>query len=207
MKLSLESPLMNLLSQLADLILLNVLWLLCCVPIITAGAATAARDTVLLRMIRKNEDAIFRPFFSAFRHNFWTASKLYLIVFLISCLIACDLVFLLSYHSSVVIKVLVCIPVAIFALSYGYVFPLFAQFENTTLATLKNALILSLSDLSVSILVAGLTFLPLLVFFSSGELFLRTAIFWLFVGFTLTAYLRMLLLRKKFDAAISAGEK
>ena len=37
-----ESPLMTWLSRLADLMVLNLLWLLSCVPIITVGAATAA---------------------------------------------------------------------------------------------------------------------------------------------------------------------
>ena len=45
-----DSPLMRFLSRVADIMLLNALWLLCCVPIVTAGAATTAMYHVTLKL-------------------------------------------------------------------------------------------------------------------------------------------------------------
>ena len=39
---NLESPLMRALARIGDLIILNFVWIICCIPIVTIGAATTA---------------------------------------------------------------------------------------------------------------------------------------------------------------------
>lgn len=53
-----------------DLIILNVLTLLCCIPIVTAGAAFTAMHSVLWRMVRHEETYVARQFFESFKRNF-----------------------------------------------------------------------------------------------------------------------------------------
>ena len=53
-----------------DLIILNVLTLLCCIPIVTAGAAFTAMHSVLWRMVRHEETYVARQFFESFKRIF-----------------------------------------------------------------------------------------------------------------------------------------
>ena len=63
----LDSPIMRTLNRLADLMWLNILTLLCCLPIITAGASLTAMHYVLLKMVRNEESYISRAFFKSFK--------------------------------------------------------------------------------------------------------------------------------------------
>ena len=54
----LDSPLMNVLNKMADLMWLNILTLICCIPVITAGAALTSMHYVALKIVRNEESYI-----------------------------------------------------------------------------------------------------------------------------------------------------
>ena len=64
-----NSPLMEGLSKISDLVVLNLLVLLCCIPVITAGAALTGMHYVLLKMARNEEGYIARSYFKSFKEN------------------------------------------------------------------------------------------------------------------------------------------
>ena len=68
------------LSKICDMICLNVLWVICSIPIVTIGASTTALYTVMLKMVRNEEGYIFRGFFKAFKENFKQSTIIWLIV-------------------------------------------------------------------------------------------------------------------------------
>ena len=61
-----DSPFMRALTRVADLMILNFLMLLCCIPVITAGAGFTGMHYVLLKMVRNEEGYIARGFFKKF---------------------------------------------------------------------------------------------------------------------------------------------
>ena len=63
---SLDGKLFHILSRIADLILLNVLWLLSSLPIITIGASTTALYYVMLKIVKNEDSYIIRSFFHSF---------------------------------------------------------------------------------------------------------------------------------------------
>ena len=65
----LDSPLMNVLNKMADLMWLNILTLICCIPVITAGAALTSMHYVALKIVRNEESYITRSFFKSFKTN------------------------------------------------------------------------------------------------------------------------------------------
>jgi len=69
-----------LMYKLSYLFLLNVLWVICSIPIVTAGAATAALYTVTLKMAENEESYIARSFWEAFKRNFKQSVVLELII-------------------------------------------------------------------------------------------------------------------------------
>ena len=63
----LESPLMQILNKVADLMILNILTVVCCIPVITTGASLTAMHYVALKMARNEECYIARDFFKSFK--------------------------------------------------------------------------------------------------------------------------------------------
>ena len=65
-----DSPVMQKLALLTNLMLLNLLWLICSLPVLTAGAATTAMDAVIFQYLDGGDDSVIKPFFKAFAANF-----------------------------------------------------------------------------------------------------------------------------------------
>ena len=78
-----DSPLMRFMMLITNLICLNVLWLLCCLPVVTAGAATAAMYSVLFLYITKQDDGVLKPYFKAFKENFKSVTPAWILHLLI----------------------------------------------------------------------------------------------------------------------------
>ena len=66
----LDSPLMQVLNKVADLLWLNILTLICCIPIVTAGASLTAMNYMALKIVRNEECYITKGFFKSFKQNF-----------------------------------------------------------------------------------------------------------------------------------------
>ena len=77
-----DNPLIQLLTALADVILTNLLCLICCLPVVTAGASIAATYKVMLNLSQDTGGGIWNTFFTAFRENFKQATAVWLITLL-----------------------------------------------------------------------------------------------------------------------------
>lgn len=75
---SVDNAFFRLMSKVCDVFLMSILWLICSLPIVTAGAASAALNAVALRAVRNEEGYIFRSFFKAFAKYFKRATQLWL---------------------------------------------------------------------------------------------------------------------------------
>ena len=64
---NLDSPIMRVLATLADMCLLNLMTLIGCIPIVTAGASITAMHYVLLKMVRNKEGYIWKDFWKSFK--------------------------------------------------------------------------------------------------------------------------------------------
>ena len=77
-----DSGIMRVLSKICDIVCLNVLWLVCSLPIITIGASTTALYTVMLKLVKNEEGYIFKGFLHAFKLNFKQSTIIWLILLL-----------------------------------------------------------------------------------------------------------------------------
>ena len=93
---NMDSPIMRFLSRICDLMILNILCIICCLPVVTAGASITALYTITLKMVRGEESYIFKGFLKAFKENF----KQGMVVVLIDAvLLVFGLNAILFYHS------------------------------------------------------------------------------------------------------------
>lgn len=197
--LTIDSPVFRWATRLGELVMLNVCFLICCLPIVTIGAASSALYSVCFRFGTSREKAVIKSFFRAFRQNLKQGIPLFLATTLFT-LSACWLTLLFLGTSGAAhyafIPSLVLLLVSLIVA--GYAFPLLGLFENSVMRTLKNAMILGLSYLPRSILVVMVNISPLILLLADITLFFRLSIFGVFLYFSAAAYLNTFLLWKVF---------
>lgn len=182
----LDSPVMRFLNRMADLLALNILVIICCIPVITAGPALTAMHYVILKMIRGEEGYLVRGFFKSFVRNLKQAVLIWLLMLLVIAVYVGDsLIFKYSgvaFPKPLVIAV-VAVGVIIFMISL-YVFPLLARFDNTIKNTIKNAALLAFANLPKTLLMALFYALPFVI----GYFSTYSYIFIFMFGISLPAY-------------------
>lgn len=199
----LDSPFMRILNRMGDLMILNVLVLICCIPIVTAGAAFTGMHFVLLKIVRGEEGYLVKGFFKSFKQNFRQATILWLIMLFFIGLIAAD--FAILNYSGIelprIYKILIMAIALIFIIVSVYVFPVLSRFDNSVKNTIRNAFFISFLNLPKSILMVLLIFLPaVIVYFSS-----YAGIFMILFGISAPAYASAYLysgIFKKFEPEV-----
>jgi uncharacterized membrane protein YesL len=194
---SLDGKFFSVMSKVADLIILNIIFCLCCIPVITIGPALTALHYVTLKMVKNEESYIIKSFFKSFKDNFRQATVIWLILLAALGIIVGDIKIMLSWETTykVVFIVIFIFLLVIWSFTTIYIFPLLATFDNTIKQTFKNSLLMSIRHLPKTVLLFILTaFSMLLVGFVVPLL-----PFWFLAGFSLLAFVNSIILRKIFQ--------
>lgn len=173
-----EGPVLSFITRIVDTVWLNLLWLLCCIPIVTAGAATTALFSVTLKMVKNEEGNVTRQFFQAFRSNFRFSTKVWLVMLAGIAVLATDgyILWHLRYRNAfwTVLSAVYLVLVAGCGVIAMYIFPLMARFENTMLAMFRNSLLIGMRFLLCTAAMAAIYFLMLVIivrFFTPAVIF------------------------------------
>lgn len=180
-------------TKMADLVILNFLFLLGCIPIITMGTSCAALYAVALKMCRGTETYILKDFLAAYRQNLKQGIILHLIFSICFIIIAIDFYVMwnileFSFFLKWMFALLIIFSILIFIASM-YIYPLLAQFNNTIKGHMRSAIVLSVKHFPYTIMFVLVTALPIVAF-----LMLKHALEWgillfLFIGFAGITYL------------------
>lgn len=154
---------MQALGKVADLMWLNVLTLICCIPVITAGASLTAMNYMALKIVRNEECYITRGFFKSFKENFKQATVIWLMLLVAIVVVICDfyVMSLAEFEFGNIMRVAITLVAVFVVLETLYVFPVLAKFENTIWGTIKNSFLLSVMQFPKTILMGILYLLPL----------------------------------------------
>lgn len=160
--LNIDSPFMQTMGKIADLMWLNILTLLLSIPIITAGASLTALHYMALKIVRNEECYITKEYFRAFKQNFKQATLIWLLLMVIIGLLAGD--YYVFRHSEVefgnAMQMVILFLTVVVAFTTVFVFPVQAKFENTVLRTIKNAFFISVVQFPKTILMIALYAMP-----------------------------------------------
>ncbi|MCI9444669.1 MAG: DUF624 domain-containing protein [Oscillospiraceae bacterium] len=183
-----DSPIGQFVGRVLELIGLNILWAVCCLPVVTAGAATCALHFVLSPQ-RNGDEGVFRCFFRSFRRNFRQATLLWLLLLALGLLLALCLRIVSFWNGTARTAGIIffCVPALFLLIIAGYGFPLLAQFEIPARKLVEDALLLGLAHFPRTLGVVGLTLLPAALWYFLPSLILCVLFIWLPVGFSLTA--------------------
>lgn len=197
-----EGPVFSSLSRLADLFWLNLLFVLCCIPVITVGAASTALYYVTLKMAKDEEGYITRSYFKAFKDNFVQATVIWILLLTVVVVMFLDFriangnntaeLFGSAAVSNIII-VAVGVMSIVVTMTATYVFPLLARFDNTVGNTIKNAFLISVRHLPYTFLMIIISAVPVvLIWFFPALLIL------LLIMFSGVAYINSKYLSKIF---------
>lgn len=192
----LESPLMNFLNKVADIMILGVTFMIFCIPVITAGASFTAAYYMGFKMVKNEETYIIKGFFKAFRENLKQATILWLFVLAAVAVIFAD--YRIILYSGIAfaswIRIAMVSVTLIAALGLVFLFPLQARFQNTVRHTIKNAFLMALSHLPSAFLLIIVYAVPYLILYFVPQLF--PAVFLL--GFGCIFYFKSFVLLRVF---------
>lgn len=189
---------MRFMMLITNLIILNVLWLLGCFPVVTAGASTVAMHTVLMRYIGGQDDAVVKPFFQAFKENFRTVTPVWVLNFLVGAVMAAEMIYL-SVGASFWLKAVFGILLFIYGAATSYLYPLLARYRTSVKRALLNSFMLPMRHLLSSVCVVTLNGLPIILLVAFPNFFWRSILVWTLMGFSLIAYMSLKILLSVFQ--------
>lgn len=195
---NLDSPLMQGLGKIADLFILNILFIVSCIPIITIGPALTALYTITLKAARNEESYIFRSYLKAFKDNFKIGTLSWLIVLIAGFVLWADFRILGSMPDSIktVMSVFLLLAFFLYLITATYLFPYIARFENTLFKTIKNAFFMAIAYLPYTLLFVAFAVLTILATIYIP--FQIIGLVWMLFGFSGLAYLNSIFFRKIF---------
>lgn len=190
-------------SRVADLMILNFICIICCLPIVTAGASITAMYYVTLKMARNEESYIVRGFFHSFRQNLKQGVIIHLIMLVVGALLAFDLYFTrMMQGQSGVYKVfgyLFMVGIAIYLMVFTYIYPVLSKFYNSVKNTFRNSFLMAIRHFPYTLGMLVITALPIVLLFAVSQAFPYVLLFYLLLGFSTISYIHSTMFVKIFD--------
>lgn len=197
-----DTRLYRIMSRITQLIGLNILTFLCCIPIVTMGAAFSAAHKVMHDMLYDGEDEVIKPFFRAFKHSFKQATVVWL-AYLLLVLVCMFNIMMVDMTFTGTVRIVAYIIILVLLLAFSclgsLLFPLIGRYRNTLMEHLSNSLLLTLSHPLRAIAMAALNAFPFLLAYSSLLHFLKSMVIWLTFGVGIIFLVDGLLMKKIYE--------
>lgn len=195
---SYDSPITKALSTIVDYIILNLCFLVCCIPVFTIGAALSALSSVSLK--EQDSTNLFSSYFRAFKENFKQSTKAWIVFLLVGIILVIEIYFFffsgLAFPAEGIIRIILCFSAFVYLGAIIFTFPLIAKFDNSIPGTLANACIFSVILAPVTLLMILLSFLPVVCLLLCPDIFVYIFALWIFIGFSMTSRIHCLLINK-----------
>ena len=199
-----NNPLMRFLSRILDILYLNLLFLLCCLPIITIGPSFSALYYCLLKILRDQDSSITTMFFHSFKTNLKQGISLTLFFIGVVLILLLNIYLCTQLDGELFeyIKIFIYVIFVCFIGIISYAFPFLAQFDNSLKNIIKYSFFLAISNFGYTFIIMGLNSVPFLLFYFLPELFLYTLPGWLTFGFAIIALINAKFFVKIFNKFI-----
>ena len=209
---NLDSPFVAFMNRVADLMILNVLFVICCIPVITIGPALTALYYVTLKMARNEESYIAKSYFKSFKLNFKQGLLMWLIDLVLIGIFALDFTVLNGKIPGIenpgtpaftVVRVILMVLAFLMLFTFSFTFPVLAKFDNTIKNTYRNAFLMSIRHFPTALVTVMLWGAVIIL----GYLLPQTIIAHLLILFSLAAFISSFLFVRAFDNYIPKEEE
>ena len=167
-----DNPVLQFIGKIGYSIYLNLLWVLCCIPIVTIGASTTALFYASQKLAKDQCTHLTAAFFKSFRQNFRQATISWLILLCGGIILGTDGYVLRHLFAEspfwALLSAVFLIAAGAFLILCLYLFPLLAHFDNTLFAMFKNSMMIGmrflLATAVMAAIYAGMAFLIINVY-------------------------------------------
>lgn len=203
-----DTPAAVFLRLLADLMIVNLLSLICSLGVVTIGASLTAMYTVLFH--RQRDEGMVnatKTFFQAFAKNFWKATALELVLAALLLVAGVDFWYAASIPKpgSVVFTVVAVVIAFLALVVFVMAFPQLAVYSNSVKNYLKNGFVLFMCAPHALLLSAAAWAAPWVLAYIEPEVIVRFGVMYLLWGFAFPAYATVRLLSKVFQKTKQGG--
>lgn len=190
-----DGKFVKVLNRIADLVGLNLLAILFCIPIITIGASITAVYGCIFHIQEKREGYLTKDFWKLFKECFRSSTIIYLVGVAVVAMLYLDYQIFATDSRLDILQVLVVAGGIVVAEIFTYAFPMESYFENSLKATVKNALLLGISNIPYTLLMLGINVFP---FFLVARIPVTFGI-WFLIGISGVAWINSFFLKKIFS--------
>lgn len=155
---SLEGGFFSWMGKIFDIMLVSLLWVLCCLPIITIGPATTALYYCVVKSIRRERGYIAKEFFHSFKVNIKQGIIVGLIFTVLTVVMSFNFYIVRQMEGkqgSILFGIYIALSLFIFITAI-YVFPNLSRFTLTMKNLIKNSIIMALRHLPFTIIMGAI---------------------------------------------------
>jgi uncharacterized membrane protein YesL len=162
-----DSPLLRFLTKVADVMILNLLFIATSIPVVTIGASLTALSYSAMKLVADESESVTGDFLRSFRSNFRQATALGLVVGLLALVLWAWYVVATNLDAHAVVRMVLLALVFLIAFRFVaaalYVFPYQAKFEGTIRDVLRNSRLMSIRHLFATLAMVVVTVLPVVI--------------------------------------------
>ena len=197
---SYESPPMQALMRLGDLIILNLLYLVCCIPVVTIGAAQAGLYTACRVMQDKEDDSsLVDAFWRGFSNGFKTVTISWSILTVVLVLMIWIAGISVAAGGSMWLSIL---PVVVCAVFQALVPAFHSRFSCTPWQLIRNSWFLLFAHPLRSLLITGLLWLPVALFLTETLISMYCTPIWVVLYYSTVFSAATSVLKKPFRVLV-----
>ena len=187
-------------DKFGDLVFLNLMFVVSCIPVITIGAAVTAMYAYLFKMVDDEEDSLWKGYWGYFKSNFKPATKAWGVLIIIFGIMFGEFYASLAMTgtSALFMTALIGIEAVFLSFILPLLFPLIARYENTTFNYFKNSFLISISNLGTWFYLFFIWFIPILIYATTTKILVYSWYLWLLIYISLFAYASSYQLKKLF---------
>lgn len=199
-KFNIDNPFFQSMSWLGDIILLNVVFVICCFPVVTIGASCTALYRVLFRMRRKESVYAVRDFLAVFKEEWKQGTILWAAIGITGLILTVDFYVAGRMQGGLwtALGIGVGLLFLLWAMTASYVFAVEARFANTAVNQIRNAFLMACRHIWITVPLVLINAVLPVCLIVQVQLFGALVPLYLVAGFGLTGYLKVMLLERVF---------
>ncbi len=186
MSLNPDNRFFSFMSLLGDLILLNLLFILTSIPIITIGPSLCALYSTIKKRLNKEESYIIKDYKNAWKENAKGGICIWAVLFILLAGMLLFTSYVAAHLTNLPLLVVYMILFMWLSFTLLYAFPLQATFINTPFHIIVNSILTSLCHLPWTIAMFLTTYLPMAFTLVFPRIIGVTAVYWIVIGFSLS---------------------
>lgn len=197
-----DSPLVSFLTHAFNFVMVNLLFVLSCLPIVTIGAAWSSLYPVIANLVDDSSSSL-GVYFETFREKFKTATKLWLPCAILFALVITEVLFISNAYSSEialpgggVIQVLLIVLCMLLFAVLGYAFPLIGMNDFTIKQAMSYSFYLAASNPVATLVMTVLNIVPVALFFLYPHLAAQLLPVWALGAFSTVTWIDCKLIKR-----------